>query len=75
MTSLTLQIPDALVFMDEIDPESGEMLEEMTEHTAAEFAAMLAEDSDPGFASDNVYITFDEAGGMVRVERIYTPWQ
>ena len=75
IANLTLQIPDTLVFLDGIEPGSGEMLDTPTEHTAAEFKEMLAAGGTPDFASDNVYVTFDEAGEMVRVERFYTPWQ
>ena len=74
IADLTLAIPDSLVFLDGIDPDSGEMLDEPAEHTAAEFAAMLAEGSLPGFDEDNVYVTFGD-GEMIRVERFYTPWQ
>ena len=58
-----------------IDPETGDILDEPTEHTAAEFAAMLAAGGYPDFASDNVKVTFDDDGNMVRAERFYTPWQ
>ena len=75
IAELTLQIPDGLVFMDEIDPEMGDMLEEPTEHTAEEFKAMLAAGGAPDFASENVYVTYDENGEMTLVRRIYTPWQ
>ena len=74
IANLTLTIPDSLVFMDGIDPSSGEMLDEATEHTAAEFTAMLTEGGVPGFDEDNVYVTF-ENGDMTLVERFYTPWQ
>ncbi len=73
--SLTLQIPDNLVFLDGIDPSSGEILDTPTEHTAAEFREMLAAGGVPDFASDNVYVTFDDDGEMILVERFYTPWQ
>ena len=72
---LTLEIPENFVFVDHIDPETGDVLDEPTEHNAAEFAAMLAAGGYPDFASDNVKVTFDENGAMVRAERRYTPWQ
>ena len=72
---LTLTIPDDLVFTDMIDPATGEMLDEGTVHTAAEFAGMLAAGGSPDFASDNVNVTFDENGKMILAERFYTPWQ
>ena len=74
IAELTLTIPDTLVFLDGIDPASGEILDEKTEHTAAEFTAMLQEGGSPDFASDNVYVTFVN-GEMTVVERFYTPWQ
>ena len=72
---LTLEIPEDMVFVDNIDPETGDILDEPAEHNAAEFAAMLAAGGYPDFASDNVTVTFDEDGRMVRAERSYTPWQ
>lgn len=72
---VTLEIPDSLVFTDMIDPATGEVLDESTVHTAAEFAEMLAAGGSPDFASDNVNVTFDENGQMTLVERFYTPWQ
>ena len=72
---VTLKIPDSLVFTDMIDPATGEVLDESTVHTAAEFAEMLAAGGSPDFASDNVNVTFDENGQMTLVERFYTPWQ
>ena len=72
---LTLEIPEDMVFVDNIDPETGDILDEPAEHNAAEFASMLAAGGYPDFASDNVMVTFDEDGRMVRAERIYTPWQ
>ena len=74
VADLTLAIPDSLVFMDGIDPNSGEMLDEMTEHTAAEFTEMLAEGSMPGFDEDNVYVIL-ENGELTQVERFYVAWQ
>ena len=72
---LTLQVPDSLVFLDDIDPATGKTLDTPTEHTAAEFAEMLAAGGAPDFSSENVRITFDEEGELAQVERFYTPWQ
>jgi hypothetical protein len=72
---LKLEIPDSLVFYDGINPETGEALETDTEHTADELKAMLAEDTLPGFNTDNVYVTFDAEGNWTTVERFYTPAQ
>ena len=70
-----MEIPEDMVFVDNINPETGDILDEPAEHNAAEFAAMLAAGGYPDFASDNVTVTFDEDGRMVRAERSYTPWQ
>ena len=75
IATLTLEIPDGLVFLDGIDPESGDALETPTEHTAEEFVRMLTAGGDLNFSSDNVNVTFDENGDLERVERFYTPWQ
>lgn len=72
---LKLEIPDSLVFYDRINPETGEALETDTEHTADELKAMLAEDTLPGFNTDNVYVTFDAEGNWTTAERFYTPAQ
>jgi len=69
------EVTDALVFQDDIDPESLEELPEPAIHTAAEFLKILAEDRMPGFSSDNTYVTFDEAGNLAKIERIYVPFQ
>ena len=76
-TSATLTVPveDDLVFLDGIDPESGEPLDQPTEHTAAEFVSMLTAEGTVSFDSDNLSVTFDENGRLVKVERYYTPWQ
>ncbi len=72
-----LEVPENLEFLDGIDPSTGEPAEIDTVHTAAEFIAMLSGDNpeDPGFASDNTLVTFDEAERMLLVQREYAPWQ
>ena len=72
---LKLTIPDTLLFLDGIDPATGEALEKDTEHTAEEFRTMLAEEEIPGFAVDNVYVAFDAEGNWTTVERFYSPAQ
>ena len=73
--TISAPVEDDLVFVDGIDPESGEMLDQPTEHTAAEFISMLSEPAGITFDSENIWVTFDEDGKLVRVERFYTPWQ
>ena len=74
-TDLLLNLPDTVVFLDDIDPETGDMLDEPTEHNAAELIEMLQANTYPNFSSQNVNVTFDEAGEISLVERFYTPWQ
>ena len=75
--TLTLTVPDSLVFMEGVDAASGEMLEEEKPLTADEFFAALAaaQQGDIGFDTQNVRITFDGNSEPVQVERYYTPWQ
>ena len=72
---LTQEIPADLTFEDGIEPETGEPLDTPTQHTAQEFADMLAAGGSPDFATDNVYAAFDENGNLIAVERYYAPWQ
>ena len=78
VASLNVKLPDSLVFEDDIDPESLEILDTPAEHTKAEFLEILNnhENSiDPGFAADNVLVTFDANSDLARITRIYVPWQ
>ena len=71
VATLTLDVPDSLVFLDSSDPSQ----DEPAQHTAAEFMEMLSSGQFPDFASHNVNITFGDDGSLVKVERFYTPWQ
>ena len=73
--TLELEIPDTLEVLDGIDRESGEMLEEPVRYTVEEFRAMLAAEAYPDFATDNTWVTYDENGEMIMVEREYSPAQ
>ena len=74
---MTIQVPDSLVFTDDIDPESGTVLDEVKTGTAADLFAALdaAKEDGVGFASENLSITFDENGEAASIERFYAPWQ
>ena len=74
---MTLSVPDTLVFTDDIDAESGEILDEKKELAAADLFAALeaAKDGGVGFDSQNITITFDENGEPSGIERFYAPWQ
>ena len=75
--NLTLKVPDTLVFTDEIDPATGEMLDEAVTRDAAAFIAVLTGEAEDivGFESDNVYVSLGENEEMLAVERFYSPAQ
>lgn len=72
-----VEIPETAVFLDNVAPETFEMLDEPVQHTAKEFIEMLTahDDADVGFTSDNVTVTFDEDGVLTLINRFYAPWQ
>ena len=74
---LTLTVPDSLVFEDEIDGETGEILDEKKTQDADGLFAALAAAMEGGvsFDSQNVKITFDENDEPAVIERFYAPWQ
>lgn len=73
--TMRLEIPDTLVIEDGIDKDTGEPLDEVVRYTVEEFRAMLAAENYPDFATDNTWVTFDENGEMLMVERFYSPAQ
>ena len=75
LATLHLNVPDTLVYTDNIDPESLDMLDEPEILSAADFLAELAANDSIGFAADNVLVTFSEEGELAQVERYYVPWQ
>lgn len=78
IATLSIPLPDTLLFLDAINPASGEMLLMPTVHDALEFQSMLKSESEnggPGFAADNVYVVFDKAGKLAMIARYYVPWQ
>ena len=74
-TVLTVAVPENLVYEVDIDMETLEPLDEPLMLTAADFIAALKADIGPGFAMDNVLVTFAEDGSLAKVNLIYVPWQ
>ncbi|MCR5296854.1 MAG: hypothetical protein K6E17_05550 [Clostridiales bacterium] len=74
---LTAAVPDSLKFIENVDPESGELLDEAAEKTAEDlFAALeIAENGGIAFDSQNVVVLFDENGDLAEITRFYAPWQ
>ncbi len=77
MENARIEVPvsDGFLFLDMIDPASGEMLEKPTVHNLAEFVAMQLKPEDPGFKAHNVWVVLDENGELAVVYRFYVPWQ
>ena len=73
--TLRVEIPDTLRILDNIDKDTGEPLDDPVTYTVEEFRAMLAAEASPDFATDNTWVTFDENGGMLSVERVYSSAQ
>ncbi|MCI6267444.1 MAG: hypothetical protein MR637_02295 [Clostridiales bacterium] len=65
-------------FLDGIDPENGDMLENPTRHSMEEFLRIKSEEEErgyPGFGCRNVRATFNAEGEIASLERFYVPWQ
>ena len=75
LATILASVEDDLIFLDGIDPETGEPLEEPTVHTGAELISMLTSPADCTFDSENIKVSFDENGKLTTIERYYTPWQ
>ena len=77
LTTVTVPVPPHLIFLDGIDPATGEDLSLPTVHSAEEFIAMLEgkDKSDPGFDLNNTEIVFDSSAQPVIIRRNYVVWQ
>lgn len=76
---ITIQASDALVFLDDVDPENGEILAMPKAYNVVEFVKLLDDyltlDKGIGFDSYNLYILFNERNEPVVIRRFYTEWQ
>ena len=72
----TFELSDDLIFLDGIDPSTGEALTLPTAHTLRGLKGILTKaEYDPGFAADNAYMVFDDEQEAVLLARFYVPWQ
>ena len=75
----TVRVPvsDHLLFLDEIDPSSGETQLQPTVHSGKEFLEMLESEKENGigFTANNVSVVFDSTGALALIRRYYVPWQ
>lgn len=77
LTTVTVPVMPYLVFLDGIDPATGEDLPLPTVHSAEEFIAMLEgkNKSDPGFDLNNIEIVFNSEAQPDIIRRHYVVWQ
>ena len=72
----TFELSDDLVFLDGINPSTGEMLTLPTANTLRELQRIMeGEEYDPGFSAQNAYMVFDDEQEAVVLARFYVPWQ
>ena len=66
---------EKLLFLDDVDPATGETLINPTVHNKTDFLAIMESKDDPGFDIRNVKLAFDEHGELALIHRYYVPWQ
>lgn len=72
----TFELSDDLVFLDGINPSTGEMLTLPTANTLRELRRIMeGEEYDPGFSAQNAYMVFDDEQEAIVLARFYVPWQ
>ena len=73
----TVSVPasEKFIFLDGIDPVTGEGLLHPTVHNLEGFLELLGAEDDPGFDIYNVEAVTDEEGKLAVIRRLYVPWQ
>lgn len=74
---LNVPVSGSLLYLDEIDPATGETLSQPTVHNLQQFVAELEGGSEagPGFDANNTTVVFDEYGTLALIRRFYVSWQ
>lgn len=77
LATVTVPVPDRLLFLDEIEEVTLMPLYVPAVHGRSDFlSAMEAEkENGPGFAANNAMVVFDENGDLALIRRYYVPWQ
>ena len=75
LATLRIPVPERLLFLDDIDPSTGESLLTPTVHNAEEFLEIMKTEDDPGFDRHNAMVIFDDRGELAMIRRYYVPWQ
>ena len=71
----TVPASGRLLFLDGINPETGEALLHPAVHNRENLLTLMNAADDPGFAIRNVEVVFDEQGELALIRRFYVPWQ
>jgi len=69
------EIPEWVVMLDWVDPESGEILDDVATGTGGQMTALLQRGTGPSFAGENVSILYDQNNVPQLVWRYYSPAQ
>ena len=75
LATVTVPASGHLLFLDCIDPSTGEGLLHPTVHNTEDLLTRMNSADDPGFDIRNVEVVFDEKGELALVRRFYVPWQ
>ena len=75
LATVSVPVAEHMLFLDEIDPATGEGLLNPTVHNKAAFLKIMNNPDDPGFDIRNVKAVFDEDGKLALIRRFYVPWQ
>ena len=75
LATVTVPASGHLLFLDCIDPSTGEGLLHPTVHNTEDLLTRMSSADDPGFDIRNVEVVFDEKGELALVRRFYVPWQ
>ena len=73
--SITVRASDHFIFLDGINPSTGESLLHPTVYNMAGFLERMNSTDDSGFDIRNVEVVIDEDGKLAVIKRFYVPWQ
>ena len=72
---VTVTASEHFIFLDGIDPSTGESLLHPTVYNMAGFLDRMNSADDSGFDIRNVEVVIDEDGKLAVIKRFYVPWQ
>ncbi len=73
--SITVRASEHFIFLDGINPSTGESLLHPTVYNMAGFLERMNSTDDSGFDIRNVEVVIDEDGKLAVIKRFYVPWQ